>query len=79
VPDTLLGELFICSKKIIIALKDSLKCDFVHVVVEGVEVPHVHIHLIPSSLERKNAQWNHTSYEKGEKNKYAQKIKNALI
>lgn len=78
VPDVLLGETFVCAKKIIVAMKESLRCDFVHVVVEGVEVPHFHVHLIPSMKHVKNAQWNHTSYEEGEQVEYAQKIQHSL-
>lgn len=79
VPDTVLGEIFICSKRIIHAMKESLGCDLVSVVVEGKEVPHFHIHLIPGDMETKNAVWNHTSYEEGEQKVYADKIRNSLI
>lgn len=78
VPDALLGEIFVRSKKIMSALKESLKCNFVHVIVEGVEVPHFHIHLIPSMTNVKNAQWNHTSYEEGEQAEYSEKIRNSI-
>jgi histidine triad (HIT) family protein len=78
VPDETLGEIFVCSKKIIHAMKKTLGCDFVQVVVEGVGVPHFHIHLIPSKKDTKNAEWNHTSYEEGEQAAYADKIKSLL-
>ena len=79
VPDALLGEIFVRAKKIMTALKESLKCDFVHVVIEGVEVPHFHVHLIPSTIGIKNAQWHHTLYEEGEQKAHAEKIKMVLL
>lgn len=78
VPDALLGETFVCAKKIMSAMKESLECDFVSVLVEGIEVPHFHVHLIPGDMETKNAVWNHTSYEEGEQATYAKKIKSLL-
>lgn len=78
VPNALLGETFVCAKKIMSAIKESLECDFVSVLVEGIEVPHFHVHLIPSKAGTRNAVWNHTSYEEGEQKVYAEKIKSLL-
>jgi histidine triad (HIT) family protein len=78
VPDALLGEIFVRSKKVMTAMKESLECDFVSVLVEGIEVPHFHVHLIPSKAGTRNAVWNHTSYEEGEQKVYAEKIKSLL-
>ncbi len=78
VPDDLLTYSFLKSKELIIAIKKGLQCDFVQVVVEGRDVPHFHIHLIPSMMDHKPAVWEHTSYSDGEIKEYAQKIKNAL-
>lgn len=78
VPNELLAQSFILAKKIMVALKQSLGCDYVHVVVEGIQVPHFHIHLIPSMLIQENADWHHTSYAEGEKESFAEKIKSSL-
>ena len=78
VPDELLSHLFIQSKKLMQTLLSALGCDYVHVIVEGVEVPHFHIHLIPSHLKEKNATFHHETYLEGEKNVIVDKIKNAL-
>jgi histidine triad (HIT) family protein len=78
VPDELLGKLFIQSKKLMQVLLKAFQCDYVHVIVEGIEVPHFHIHLIPSRLEEKNATFHHEIYLEGEKNSILEKIKNAL-
>lgn len=40
------------SKKVAIALKAEVKCKRISVVVLGFEVPHAHVHLIPSNSER---------------------------
>ena len=44
--------LFSFTKKVASALKKSLACKRVCLVVLGFEVPHAHIHLIPSNSER---------------------------
>jgi len=35
------------SKKIALAIKEAIPCKRVGIVVEGLEVPHAHVHLIP--------------------------------
>ena len=40
-------ELMQASKKVAKVLKEKIECDRVGVWVEGFEVPHVHIHLLP--------------------------------
>lgn len=77
-PDALIGDIFIKSKELIVAIKNATGCDLVEVVVEGKDVPHFHIHLIPGFLEHKNATWEHVSYEEGEALSFAEKIKSAL-
>lgn len=44
--DTLAG-LFVFAKKIAKAIDKSIKCTRVGVAVIGLEVPHVHVHLVP--------------------------------
>lgn len=46
-PDELLTKLFIECKKLMSAIKNALKADYVAVSVVGVDVAHFHIHLIP--------------------------------
>ncbi|ERM84572.1 HIT family hydrolase [Rhodonellum psychrophilum GCM71 = DSM 17998] len=45
--DDLLAGLFVFSKKIAKAIDKSIKCTRVGVAVIGLEVPHVHVHLVP--------------------------------
>ncbi len=47
--DRTLAGLQIFSKKIAIALKEAFSCERVSVIVAGFEVPHAHVHLIPSN------------------------------
>ena len=46
-PDELLGETIIFAKKIAQAIDKSLNPIRTGVIVEGLEVPHAHIHLVP--------------------------------
>ncbi|HNW71338.1 MAG TPA: HIT domain-containing protein [Candidatus Paceibacterota bacterium] len=45
--DETVSNIFVLAKKIMIALKKGLACDYVQLSVVGNEVPHFHIHLIP--------------------------------
>lgn len=45
--DELLAGLHIFSKKVAKAIKKSISCRRVGVAVIGLEVPHVHVHLVP--------------------------------
>jgi len=45
--DKTISDIFKLTKKMMLALKNGLKCDFVQESVVGNEVPHFHIHLIP--------------------------------
>jgi histidine triad (HIT) family protein len=45
--DKTIADIFKITKKMMLTLKKSLKCDFVQESVVGTEVPHFHIHLIP--------------------------------
>ncbi len=47
----LLGDLMQFAQKVARALKQSIACKRIGVVVMGLEVPHAHIHLIPMSSE----------------------------
>ena len=49
--DKTLGDLMIFSKRVANAVKKAIPCKRIGVTVIGLEVPHVHIHLIPLSKE----------------------------
>ncbi|MCQ2198745.1 MAG: HIT family protein [Paludibacteraceae bacterium] len=50
--DETYAGLCLVAKKIAKALKESTKCQRVGVTVMGMEVPHVHIHLVPMDKEK---------------------------
>lgn len=75
VPNDLLSYLILKSKDLITSIKNSVECDFVQVVVEGKDVPHFHIHLIPGYFDHKVAVWEHVKYDDGEIGVFAEKIK----
>lgn len=45
--DETIAEIFKVTKKLMLAIKNGLSCDYVQVSVVGNEIPHFHIHLIP--------------------------------
>ena len=48
--DNLLSGLMLFSKEVGIAIKKATRCQRVGVVVAGYEVPHTHVHLIPTNV-----------------------------
>ena len=46
-PDELLGNLFVFSKKVATAIEKAIPCERIGIAVIGLEVPHAHVHLIP--------------------------------
>jgi len=45
--DETISEIFKLTKKLMLAVKNGIKCDYVQVSIVGKDVPHFHIHLIP--------------------------------
>ena len=79
VPEELVGKMFIKAKRIMIAIKKALDCDYVEIIVMGKDVPHFHIHLIPRMLIEEARVWDHQKYESTEQEmEYINKIKNNL-
>jgi len=48
VPDEYLAEILLFSKKIAKAIEKVTRCNRVNIITIGLEVPHAHIHLIPT-------------------------------
>ena len=46
-----IAQIFKLSKKIMLAMKKGLGCDYVQVSVVGKDIPHFHVHLIPRYLD----------------------------
>lgn len=53
-PDTLLTDTMLFAKKVATALDKSLQPLRTGVIVEGLEVPHAHVHLVPIYSETQN-------------------------
>lgn len=53
-PDSLLSETILFAKKVALAIDRSLKPIRTGIIVEGLEVPHAHIHLVPIYEEHQN-------------------------
>src|SRR5437762_1982656 len=49
-PDELSDKLFRSAKKVAKKLKGEYQADFVRLGIVGVDVPHVHVHLIPQKI-----------------------------
>lgn len=57
-PDALLAEMHLFAKRVATAVKSYTSCERISVLVAGFEVPHVHIHLLPTN-EMKDIQFTH--------------------
>ena len=53
-PDVLLADTILFAKKVALAIDRSLKPIRTGIIVEGLEVPHAHIHLVPIYEEHQN-------------------------
>jgi len=73
-PDKLISYLYTKAKKLMQLMKDNLWCDFVRLYVEGTEVPHMHIHLIPSRHDDWAVQLARSEYAEWEAAEIAEKI-----
>lgn len=49
--DTLLAEMTVFAKRVSEAIKKTIECNRVGLMVVGLEVPHAHIHLVPINRE----------------------------
>jgi histidine triad (HIT) family protein len=45
--DTTISEIFKLAKKLMLAIKNGIGCDYVQLSIAGTDVPHFHVHLIP--------------------------------
>jgi histidine triad (HIT) family protein len=78
VDDKTISSIFKLTKKMMLALKKSLKCDYVQVSVVGNEVPHFHIHLIPRYTGDHFRNFPTLEYKELEAKKTLTKIKKAI-
>ena len=76
--DETIAEIFKLSKKMMLALKKGMPCDYVQVGVVGNEVPHFHIHLAPRYNEIIWPNLPTKEYKEGEEAMLVEKITQAL-
>jgi len=72
--DKTISNIFKIAKKIILALKKTLKCDYVQVSVVGNEMPHFHVHLIPRYYGDNFRNFPTKEYRRDEAEKTLKKI-----
>lgn len=78
-PDEELARLHIFSKKVAAALRKAVPCKRIGTAVVGLEVPHVHIHLIPmDSIDDLSFTRERLSFSDAEYAKIREEIANKL-
>ena len=76
--DETIAEIFQLSKKLMLAMKKGVGCDYVHVSVVGKDVPHFHVHLIPRYLNDGFVSWETKKYKDKESSEILKKIISAI-
>ncbi|MEI8174441.1 MAG: HIT domain-containing protein [bacterium] len=76
--DETISEIFKLTKKLMLATKNGVKCDYVQVSIVGKDVPHFHIHLIPRYLKDKLSMFPTKKYKDKESTEVAKKITQEL-
>ena len=76
--DETLAQIFKLCKKLMLGLKKSLGCDYVHVSVVGKDVPHFHVHLMPRYFNDGFEPWPTKKYNDNDAKELMQKISEAL-
>lgn len=76
--DETVAGIFKLSKKLMLAVKNAVKCDYVMVSVVGKDVPHFHVHLIPRYLEDHHPQFPTIEFREKEAAAVAEKIISAM-
>lgn len=76
--DETISEIFKLSKKLMLAIKKGIECDYVQLSIVGKDVPHFHIHLIPRYFKDNLPMFPTKQYKDKESIETAQKIISAL-
>jgi len=76
--DNTISEIFKLSKKLMLAIKNGLNCDYVQVSIVGKDVPHFHIHLIPRYFKDNLSQFPTKKYKERQAEEVINKITQAL-
>jgi histidine triad (HIT) family protein len=76
--DETICEIFKLAKKLMLAIKKGIGCDYVQLSIVGKDVPHFHIHLIPRYLKDNLPMFQTKTYKDKESVEAADKISGAL-
>jgi histidine triad (HIT) family protein len=76
--DETIAGIFQLAKKLMLALKKGLPCDYVQLSVVGNEVPHFHVHLIPRREGDNFKNFPTKEYKEGQKKELVEKITQAF-
>jgi histidine triad (HIT) family protein len=76
--DETISEIFKLAKKLMLAVKNGIRCDYVQLSIVGKDVPHFHIHLIPRYFKDNLSQFPTKQYKDKESIEVAKKIIRAL-
>ncbi|MEK7588521.1 MAG: HIT domain-containing protein [Patescibacteria group bacterium] len=76
--DAEIEEIFKLAKKIILAMRKGLPCDFVQLNIIGRDVPHFHIHLVPRFMTDTLAGWPVKEYPEKNESEFVEKIKSGF-
>ena len=76
--DETISEIFRKTKKLMLAMKKGLPCDYVQIGVVGKDIPHFHVHLIPRMLSEQVSERPTSKYKDGESKQVAKKIKSSV-
>ena len=72
--DKTIAEIFQLSKRLMIAIKKGVKCDYVQISIVGTDVPHFHIHLIPRYFDDNLPKFSTKKYSEEENQNTIKKI-----
>ena len=72
--DETISGIFKLAKKLMLAIKKGILCDYVQLSIVGKDVPHFHIHLIPRYFKDNFPMFPTKLYKNGEQELIAQKI-----
>jgi histidine triad (HIT) family protein len=76
--DEIVSEIFKLSKKLMLAIKKGMNCDYVQLSVVGKDVPHFHIHLIPRYSNKNLPEFPTKKYKDGEAKEILKKLTSAF-
>lgn len=76
--DQTIAEIFKLAKKLMLAIKNGLKCDYVQLSIAGTDVPHFHIHLISRYLDDGLPKFATKKFDEEKANEIIKKITSAI-